>query len=176
MTEETLLDDPDSDDDGLGDGEEHAYGTDPLMQDTDNDGFSDAIEIRFESDPLSAAAVPHCLLDIDANNQADALTDGILVVRYLFGFRGETLTNGAVDPSGARTGSSEISDYLEQCIAPTRIDIDDNNQADALSDGILAIRYLFGFHGEPLIDGAFDPAGDRTTAAEIERYLEGMLP
>ena len=41
-------------------------------------------------------------LDVDANGEADALTDGILILRYLFGF-----TSGALIDDGrnhARTG------------------------------------------------------------------------
>ena len=46
------------------------------------------------------------LLDIDGNGQADALTDGLLIIRYLFGLRGPSLTAGAVGP-GATTNDIE---------------------------------------------------------------------
>lgn len=47
--------DPDSDDDGLSDGEEiNEYGTDPLGRDTDGDGVDDGAEIRQNADPLLA--------------------------------------------------------------------------------------------------------------------------
>ncbi len=41
-----------SDDDGLGDGEEVDLGTDPLDPDTDDDGFSDGEEVDAGTDPL----------------------------------------------------------------------------------------------------------------------------
>ena len=45
---------PDSDDDGLTDGEEvNTYGTDPLKYDTDDDGISDGDEITIGTDPQS---------------------------------------------------------------------------------------------------------------------------
>jgi beta-glucanase (GH16 family) len=50
--------DPDDDDDGLTDDEEHALGTNLLVQDTDGDGFSDFDESEAGSNPLSSASIP----------------------------------------------------------------------------------------------------------------------
>ena len=33
-------------------------------------------------------------LDVDGNGEADALTDGILIMRYLYGFQGQALIDG----------------------------------------------------------------------------------
>ncbi len=47
----------DSDDDGLGDGEEvNSFGTDPRLFDSDGDGLSDGLEIATGSDPLDPAS------------------------------------------------------------------------------------------------------------------------
>ncbi|HXO51137.1 MAG TPA: Ig-like domain-containing protein, partial [Mycobacterium sp.] len=44
---------PDTDGDGLSDGDEvHVYHTNPLLWDTDGDGISDGVELRTGSDPL----------------------------------------------------------------------------------------------------------------------------
>jgi hypothetical protein len=51
-----------------------------------------------------------CCLDIDGNGEADALTDGILILRYLFGFRGATLIDGAVAPDCTRCTAPEHLD------------------------------------------------------------------
>jgi hypothetical protein len=54
------------------------------------------------------------VLDIDGNGDTQALTDGLLVLRFLFGFSGGTLTAGAVDTSGCfRCDAASISAYLE---------------------------------------------------------------
>jgi hypothetical protein len=46
-------DDPDTDDDGIGDGVEVALGTDPLNPDTDGDDIDDGVEVNLlGSDPL----------------------------------------------------------------------------------------------------------------------------
>ena len=45
--------DPDSDDDGLNDGDEvNIHGTDPLDENTDGDCFDDGVEIEQGTDPL----------------------------------------------------------------------------------------------------------------------------
>lgn len=50
---------PDTDGDGLSDGDEvNVYGTDPLNPDTDGDGFGDFQEVVHGSDPLDPASVP----------------------------------------------------------------------------------------------------------------------
>jgi hypothetical protein len=114
-------------------------------------------------------------LDFDANGLADALTDGILAVRHLFGFTGDPLTTGVVDPAGLRTSASALGNYLGQAQG-SLLDVDGNGTADALSDGIVIVRYLFGFTGDALITGVVDPAGTRNTAAAIESFLAGFLP
>ena len=52
------------------------------------------------------------LVDIDGNGQIDALTDGLLTLRYLFGLEGETLVAGVVAADATRT-TSEIEAHLK---------------------------------------------------------------
>ena len=57
------------------------------------------------------------ILDIDGNGATTPLTDGLLVLRFLFGFSGATLTSGAVDVAGcARCTGPAIEAYLETLI------------------------------------------------------------
>jgi hypothetical protein len=116
-------------------------------------------------------------LDIDlsrAETKYDALTDGLLVIRYLFGLSGSALINGAVGPTATRTTPMQIGDYLTD-IKPA-LDVDGNGQADALTDGLLIIRYLFGLRGNSLVAGAVDPLATRKTASEIESYIQSLMP
>ena len=108
--------------------------------------------------------------DVDGNGQQDALTDGLLVLRYLFGFRGATLINGAIGTGASRTTAAEIEAQLG-LLQQTILDIDGNGQADALTDGLLNLRYLFGFRGDTLINGAIGTGSSRSTAASIESYM-----
>jgi hypothetical protein len=114
-------------------------------------------------------------LDVDGNGVADALSDGIVIVRYLFGFTGNALISGVVDPNGSRNTAPLVEAYLGQA-GPVMLDVDGNRVADALSDGIVIIRYLFGFTGDALINGVVDPAGTRNTAAAVETFLNGFNP
>ena len=45
-----------------------------------------------------------------------------------------------------------------------------------LTDGLLLIRYLFGFTGDSLISGAIGDGAERDTAEEVEAYIEARLP
>ena len=113
-------------------------------------------------------------IDIDGNGAADALTDGVLVVRHLFGFTGNSLIDGAVSTNATRTTADEIQTYISQI--ESSIDIDGNGAADALTDGVLIVRHLFGFTGNSLIDGAVNTNATRTTADEIASAIDDLIP
>ena len=57
--------------------------------------------------------IASCTLDIDGNNTVNALTDGLLLLRAMFGLTGTAATAGAIG-SGAptRTGWGNIRTYL----------------------------------------------------------------
>src|SRR5690349_13909167 len=114
-------------------------------------------------------------LDVDLNGAADALTDGLLIVRYLFGFTGTALTNGVVDPAGHRTDPTAITTYLDG-LKNNVLDVDQNTHADALTDGLLIVRNLFGFTGTTLTSGVVDPGGQRTSPTAISTFLDNMNP
>lgn len=59
------------------------------------------------------AAGPPSDLDVDGNGAADALTDGLLLIRYLFGFTGNTLTDGAIGSGCTRCDAEEITALLQ---------------------------------------------------------------
>ena len=116
-------------------------------------------------------------LDIDASITAtkyDALTDGLLAIRYMFGLTGSSLTANAIGSTATRKDPAAIKAYLDGIRAA--LDIDGNGNVDALTDGLLVIRYLFGLRGAPLIQGAIAAGATRTTAAQIESYLATLTP
>lgn len=53
-------------------------------------------------------------LDIDGNGVKDAATDGLLILRYLLGFRGAALINDAIatSPPATRTTATDIANHL----------------------------------------------------------------
>jgi hypothetical protein len=122
--------------------------------------------------PPAAAAAPYCTSDADANGASDALTDGLLIIRHLFGFSGATLADGALANDATRTDPAEIAVYLEANSTP--FDVDANGVTDALTDGLLIIRRLFGFSGTTLTDGAVASDANRTDPTEIGVYIDAL--
>ena len=56
-------------------------------------------------------------LDIDGNGVVDASTDGLMILRKLFGLTGNAVTNGALGPGATRT-PSQIDAYLLGLMPP----------------------------------------------------------
>ena len=112
--------------------------------------------------------------DIDDSGAADALTDGLLLLRYLFGIGGDALVLSATAPEANRTSPSEVGEYIE-LIRPIA-DIDASGTADALTDGLLLLRYLFGIGGDALVLSATAPDATRTSASDIAAYIEANKP
>ena len=53
-----------------------------------------------------------CSLDVDGNNIQDALTDGLIIIRALFGLTGTAVTNGAIGAGAARTTWAQLQPYF----------------------------------------------------------------
>lgn len=123
---------------------------------------------------ITIEGVTSFTLDIDGNGTADALTDGILVLRHLFGFTGSSLTEGALAEDATITDPDTIAANLEA--NRERLDIDDNGATDALTDGILVLRDLFGFSGDALIAGALGDGAQRNTPDAVATYIDTLFP
>ena len=108
-------------------------------------------------------------LDIDDNGETDALTDGLLVLRYMFGLSGETLTIGVVGNNSERPHSDEILNYLVANNGD--LDIDGNGSVDALTDGLLILRELFSLSSSSLVTGVLGNDASRTTSSSIINYI-----
>jgi hypothetical protein len=100
-----------------------------------------------------------------------------MLMRYLLGgsvFSGDALINGAISATATRN-VTQIRSYLEQGVLQKDLDIDGNGSVTALSDGLIAQRYLFGatFSGNALIAGAIAPDATRDLAG-IQSYMAGL--
>ena len=149
---------------------------DACDSDDDNDGFSDDQEELDGTNPKSRFSCKSgCFsFDVDENLEAQPLTDGLLVIRHLFGFSGDSLTSGAVSGEANRGSSEAITDYLTD--ANSELDVDGDGESKPLTDGLLLIRYLFGFSGDSLISGAIGDGAERDTAEEVEAYILERIP
>ena len=144
--------------------------------DDDDDNFTDEQELVDGTDPLNRFSCrTGCFsFDVDENLEAQPLTDGLLVIRHLFGFSGDSLTSGAVSGGASRDSSDTIASYLTD--ADSQLDIDGDGESKPLTDGLLLIRYLFGFSGDSLISGAIGDGAERDTAEEVEAYIKERVP
>ena len=162
----------DSDSDGIPDAWETTYGLNPndaadATSDQDNDGVSALDEFLANTHPFNS-------IDIDGNQRYDALTDGLLLLRGMFGLDGSALVTGTVASDAAYTESVDIESRI--ATLGDLADIDGNGTIDALTDGLLTLRYLFGLEGDTLIAGVVASDATRTTAVEIEAHLKALIP
>ncbi|MGB1328427.1 MAG: hypothetical protein ACPG82_05565, partial [Porticoccaceae bacterium] len=111
--------------------------------------------------------------DFDQSGHMDALTDGLLLLRYAFNLRGDSLVAGAVASSSTMT-SEEIEDAIQS--SSDMNDIDGDGEVNALTDGLLLLRYLFGLRESNLIDGVISETATRHTEAEIMQHIESHMP
>ncbi len=117
---------------------------------------------------------PAATLDIDGNGELGPLTDGLLVLRHLFGFTGATLTSAAIGPNCARCDATAVAAYIDGL--GLVLDIDNSGAPlGALTDGLLVLRFLFGFTGATLTNAAVAPdCVDRCDATTILPYLQTL--
>jgi uncharacterized protein len=93
--------------------------------------------------------VAKCAIDADGNGLVEAKNDALLVLRYLLGFRGLALVDGAVGTNPGRDATQ-----IETHLASLDLDADGDGAEIATTDGLLILRELLGLEGAALIDGA----------------------
>ena len=184
----------DSDQDGVGDNSD-AFPNNPAYSlDSDQDGMPDAWEIQFglnPNDPSDASSdfdndgvsaleefiagtIPGGTLDVDGNQSYDALSDGLLILRYMFGLTEDSLITGAIASDAIYTDAESLQNRL--AVVTSMSDIDGNGSVDALTDGLLILRYLFGIEGDTLIIGVLSADATRTESSQIEAFLARLTP
>lgn len=92
------------------------------------------------------------IFDINNDGIVDALTDGLLYMRYLFGLTGDSLTEDLVTKDAARTTADEIEAYLTDPKVQELLDLDNDGTVDALTDGMMVLRYAFGLTGDSVTE------------------------
>ena len=184
----------DTDLDGIGDNTDAFPSNSLYASDSDLDGMPNAWEVRFGLDPYDpsdfisdqdkdgvsaydefiAGTIPAGSLDIDGNGQYDALTDGLLLLRGMFGLTEDALISGAVASDGVYTSSDDIAARIN--MLGDLVDIDGNGTVDALTDGLVILRYLFGLRGDVLISGVIASDATVTLAGGVGAKMESLMP
>jgi hypothetical protein len=109
--------------------------------------------------------------DIDQNNSVDALTDGLLLMRYAFGLRGDSLTENVIS-SDSLIDKAAVEENIEQIMY--LVDINDDGNFDALTDALILLRYLFDVTGNGLVDEEM-LTSNRPSAGSIKAYIESYM-
>jgi Zn-dependent metalloprotease len=173
--------DMDDDNDGVNDTEDAFPFNANESLDTDGDGIGNNIDLDDDNDgvidiydwaPLDPDEWQVNNWDLDDNGSADALTDGLLMLRYMFGLRDLDLLDSVV-ANNSLLSDEEIKTRIETMYS--NADIDNSGQVDALTDGLLLLRYLFGLRGDSLIAAVVAETAERSTAVAIEGYIQAAI-
>ena len=65
---------------------------------------------------FEAGTIPLQVLDIDGDGSFGALTDGLIILRYAFGLRGDNLINSAIADGAVRTNADVVESYLNSLV------------------------------------------------------------
>lgn len=88
----------------------------------------------------------------DASTQYGAATDGVLLMRYLLGYRNAALVNGALGSGSALRDATQIATHISANLAA--FDVDSDGETLALTDGLMILRRLLGLSGSALTANA----------------------
>jgi arabinan endo-1,5-alpha-L-arabinosidase len=92
---------------------------------------------------LSATAFPHRILNIDNSGPStiyDAMTDGMLLLRYLLGHRGDSLIVNSRGAGSALRDAIATENYISNNLA--LFDVDGDGQVLPHTDGLMILRRL----------------------------------
>ena len=135
--------------------------------------FSTSGDTESESSQILSSTVSSgSNLDIDGNGRFDALTDGLLVLRSMFGLTGAPLISGVVAADAVYTDAEDIQSRITGL--GNLLDIDNNGNVDALTDGLIILRYFFGLTGDTLIKDVVASDAQRLSATDIESHMASL--
>jgi hypothetical protein len=125
------------------------------------------------SSPGGVAAFAPLNIDGSTATIYDAATDGVMILRYLAGVRGDAISDGVIGGTATRT-SAQIATYLEKI--KTQLDIDGDGVLNAATDGLLIVRFMVGrASSSSYINGVFNPSGIRNNEDDITSWLGQMI-
>lgn len=111
-----------------------------------------------------------CSLDMDGDNNISAAKDGILLNRYLLGYRGDALVAG-LNLTGSHSTAQAITDFIG---TGSKYDVFGRSLGSPLAttDGLVLTRLMLGMPDSGLLSGiAIPPSASFTSAAAIRTFV-----
>ncbi|MDA8913463.1 hypothetical protein N9I66_11175, partial [Pseudomonadales bacterium] len=137
------------------------------------------LSVAFVMSDVSLGAEGSLEYDVDGDGVQSSFTDGILIVRYLFGFSGDALISGVIGDGAERDTAEAVEAYIKERL-PTEdgapdapFDLDGDGQIQPLTDGLLFIRAMAGSCD---VSGAVGASGTRDTCADILSFANLAFP
>ncbi len=121
----------------------------------------------------AGSAIPTCDLKVLAAVVPNAAADGLLLTRYMLGFRGASLIHGISLPA-ARPDASSVEAFLSPI---SRYDVVGSNSPNPVGtvDGLILTRLMLGMPDSALLNGITMPNGAQfRDAAAIRRNVNSL--
>jgi hypothetical protein len=94
-----------------------------------------------------------CRLNVNGDTRNEAATDGVMLMRYVLGYRGGALTAGMkLNPNRA------TAQAVEAFLASNNYDVSGTATTSALSNGVVIMRYLQNAAANAIVAGTGIPA------------------
>ena len=153
--------------------------TDGVQQLYATDGNDQQIDINIKKGTnllIDGVSVSSSLAGIAANsidisaNAAEITTNSINISTNSFNL--STITQDIA------ANAAQISELKQdfKAVTASSFDIDGDGVSEPLTDGLLLLRFLFGFSGDSLVSGAIGPDAKRDTAEAVEAYIKESVP
>ncbi len=119
--------------------------------------------------PATMPSSKLCDLDIDGSGLPTPDRDGVLLSRYLSGFRGATLTDGVAQSGATRINAAQIEAFL----ASKNYDLNLDGGAQSLRDGLIAVRDMSGTAASLVASGTGPFTGLLSSSSGVAAYVFG---
>lgn len=124
--------------------------------------------------PTTPTPTPLLRLVVEGDNTVKATTDGALLTRFLRRVHGAALTASVLGANPTQTDATTLEDRLD-AMAPL-LDVDQNGVVDPDTDGVIIVRYMFGFRGSALTQNAIGLGARRIDPQLIAAALAQLIP
>ena len=118
-------------------------------------------------DLLASTVMPRCALDVSGGNAVSAGRDGVLLLRYLLGVRGDALIAGGLLGPG-RADAQAVEDFIG---TGAQFDVFGRPTANAtaMQDGLVLTRLMLGVPDAVLLTGISVPSDATYTSGSTVR-------